>query len=54
MILLHDVVEIDAGDTYAYDAAGNATKREREVQAANRLFHLPFEPSGVRIFRSII
>lgn len=40
MVLIHDIVEIDAGDTYAYDAAGNATKREREVQAANRLLHL--------------
>ena len=30
MILVHDLVEIDAGDTYAYDDAGNATKRERE------------------------
>ena len=29
MILIHDVVEIDAGDTYAYDEAGAATQRER-------------------------
>ena len=27
MVLIHDIVEIDAGDTYAYDPAGNATKR---------------------------
>lgn len=40
MVLVHDIVEIDAGDTYAYDTAGNTTKREREVQAANRIFHL--------------
>ena len=40
MILIHDIVEIDAGDTYAYDAAGNATKAEREQQAAKRLFGL--------------
>ncbi|MCD7708984.1 MAG: HD domain-containing protein, partial [Clostridiales bacterium] len=38
MVLLHDVIEIDAGDTYAYDAAGNATKREREVKAADRIY----------------
>ncbi|MBR6418721.1 MAG: HD domain-containing protein [Oscillospiraceae bacterium] len=39
-VLIHDVVEIDAGDTYAYDAAGNATKAEREQKAADRLFGL--------------
>lgn len=40
MVIIHDVVEIDAGDTYAYDSAGNKTKRDREVKAANRLFGL--------------
>ena len=40
MVLVHDVVEIDAGDTYAYDTAGNATKRQRELKAADRIFHL--------------
>ncbi|MCH5268735.1 MAG: HD domain-containing protein [Lachnospiraceae bacterium] len=40
MVLLHDVVELDAGDTYAYDDAGNATKRERELAAADRIFQL--------------
>ncbi len=39
-VLIHDVVEIDAGDTYAYDEAGNATKAEREQKAADRLFGL--------------
>ncbi len=38
MTLVHDLVEIDAGDTYAYDAAGNATKRDRELAAAERIF----------------
>ena len=38
MVLIHDLVEIDAGDTYAYDTAGNKTKREREVKAAQRIF----------------
>ena len=37
-VLIHDVVEIDAGDTYAYDDAGNATKAAREQKAADRLF----------------
>jgi putative hydrolase of HD superfamily len=40
MLLIHDVVEVDAGDTYAYDIAGNATKAEREQAAAERLFGL--------------
>ncbi|MCI8488870.1 MAG: HD domain-containing protein [Lachnospiraceae bacterium] len=38
MVLLHDVVEIDAGDTYAYDTAGNQTKRLREEKAADRIY----------------
>ncbi len=38
MVLIHDVVEIDAGDTYAYDEEGHKTQREREVRAADRLF----------------
>jgi putative hydrolase of HD superfamily len=40
MLLLHDVVEIDAGDTYCYDAAAAEGQRERERQAAERLFGL--------------
>ena len=40
MILIHDVVEIDAGDTYAYDEKGKTTQREREEAAADRLFGL--------------
>lgn len=38
MILIHDVVEIDAGDTYAYDEVAKTTQREREERAADRLF----------------
>ena len=40
MLLIHDVVEIDAGDTYCYDADGNFTKAEREEKAAQRIFGL--------------
>ena len=40
MVVLHDLVEIDAGDTYAYDDAGYATKVDREKDAADRLFGL--------------
>jgi putative hydrolases of HD superfamily len=38
LILIHDIVEIDAGDTYCYDVDGYADKEERERQAAIRLF----------------
>ena len=40
MALIHDIVEIDAGDTYAYDTAALATQQEREAQAAQRIFGL--------------
>lgn len=40
MLLLHDIVEIDAGDTFAFDAAGYLDKDARETVAANRLFGL--------------
>ena len=38
IILVHDLVEIYAGDTYAYDTKGNEDKREREIAAADKLF----------------
>lgn len=40
MVLVHDVVEIDAGDTYCYDEGGNKTKAEREEKSAQRVFGL--------------
>ena len=40
MILIHDLVEIDAGDTYCYDETAAPGKEERERQAADRLFGL--------------
>ncbi|BBO87762.1 HD domain-containing protein [Desulfosarcina ovata] len=40
MVLIHDLVEIDAGDTYCYDTAGYADKAERETAAAERIFNL--------------
>lgn len=40
MLLVHDLVEIDAGDTFAYDAAANADREERECRAAERIFGL--------------
>ena len=38
MALIHDIVEIDAGDTYAYDTKGLETQKEREQRAAERIF----------------
>ncbi len=40
MCLVHDVVEIDAGDSYAYDSSAQATHVERETRAAERIFGL--------------
>ncbi|MBR5980081.1 MAG: HD domain-containing protein [Oscillospiraceae bacterium] len=40
MCLIHDLVEIDAGDTYAYDPALKATQKEREEKAKERIFSI--------------
>ncbi|WP_374688344.1 HD domain-containing protein [Promineifilum sp.] len=40
MALIHDIVEIDAGDTFFYDAIGALDKADREARAADRLFGL--------------
>lgn len=40
MVLLHDIVEIDAGDTFCYDVQANLDKAEREQAAAKRIFGL--------------
>ena len=40
MCLIHDIVEIDAGDTYAYDEEGKKTQKEREEKAKERIFSL--------------
>ena len=46
MVLVHDLVEIDAGDTYAYDSDGNQTKRERELA-----FSISFRMNRQSIYR---
>ena len=46
MILIHDIVEIDAGDTYAYDEEGKKDQGEREKRAADRLFGMLPEDQG--------
>jgi len=40
MLLIHDLVEIDAGDTYAYDEESKKTQKQRELAAADRIFGL--------------
>jgi len=40
MCIIHDIVEIDAGDTFCYDSKGNLDKQEREQKAADRIFGL--------------
>ena len=52
MCLIHDVVEIDAGDTYAYDEEGKKTQKRRELVAADRLFQMLPEDQGKK-FREI-
>jgi len=52
MILVHDIVEIDAGDTYCYDEKGNRDKAEREQRAADRIFSLLPRDQAVE-FRSL-
>ena len=52
MVLVHDLVEIDSGDTFIYDIRGNAEKPQRERAAADRIFGLL--PEGQRQeFRSL-
>ena len=52
MLLIHDVVEIDAGDTFCFDEAANLDKEERELRAADRLFGLLPEDQSVE-FRGL-
>ena len=49
LALVHDLVEIDAGDTYCYDEAGHLDKAVREQAAADRIFSLLPEDQGGRI-----
>ena len=47
--LIHDLIEVYAGDTFAYDAKGNEDKHEREVQAAEKLFGMLDPVQGAEI-----
>lgn len=50
MLLIHDIVEIDAGDTYAYDEEAKKTQSEREERAAGRIFGLLPEEDGRALY----
>jgi putative hydrolase of HD superfamily len=52
MALVHDIVEIDAGDTFAYDEEGATSKQAREEAAADRLFGMLPAATGDR-FRAL-
>ncbi|NLW24961.1 MAG: HD domain-containing protein [Clostridia bacterium] len=50
MVLIHDLVEIDAGDTFCYDEKGYLDKEEREMKAAERLFNILPEDQAKEIW----
>jgi putative hydrolase of HD superfamily len=52
MLLIHDIVEIDAGDTFAYDTARQVDQHEREAAAATRIFGLLPDDQAVE-FRAL-
>lgn len=52
MVLLHDIIEIDAGDTYCYDSKANEDKLMRETKSADRIYGLLPEEQG-REYREI-
>lgn len=49
MLIVHDLIEIYAGDTFAYDVEGNKTKAAREEEAARKLFSILPEEQGKKI-----
>lgn len=51
MVLIHDLVEIYAGDTYAYDIEGNKNKAEREIKAADALYALLPDDQGQKFYQ---
>lgn len=46
MLLVHDLVEIYAGDTFCYDVEGNKSKKDRELKAADKIFGMLDEDKG--------
>lgn len=49
MLLLHDIVEIDAGDTFVYDAIASEDQELKELEAADRLFSMLPEDQGIKL-----
>ena len=49
MLLVHDLVEIYAGDTFCYDVKGNADKKERELKAADRIYSILAEDKAIEM-----
>ena len=52
ILLVHDLIEIDAGDTYCYDDRGRKDQAEREKAAADRIFNI-MPPDQARMFREL-
>ena len=52
MVIVHDLVEIDAGDTFGYDTAGQVDQHARECVAADRIFGL-LPPDQAKDFRTL-
>ena len=50
MLLIHDIVEIDAGDTFCYDEKARRSQHDRERKAAERIFGLLPDDQGKRLF----
>jgi putative hydrolases of HD superfamily len=50
MLLIHDIVEIDVGDTFLYDREANRTKEKDELAAARRIFGILPPPMGSELF----
>lgn len=51
MLLVHDLIEIYAGDTFCYDKEGNKSKKERELEAADKLYGMLDEDKGKELRR---
>jgi len=49
MLLVHDIIEIYAGDTFCYDTEANKSKKERELEAADRIFGILDQDKGRKI-----
>lgn len=52
MLLIHDLVELYAGDTFCYDAKGNEDKKSREMEAADKIFGM-LDENKAKEFRSL-